>query len=246
MRFSKFLNEKQETSDINSKVIIILHRIFSAIPQTHIERDDTHIELNVGQAIKDKHFKPLNLGITNGGSVHCRFAVKSETSEYYILVTTPTFNKNMSTDEIIKLLETKELQKPLHDSVIKYFEYSKNDSLSEDDETEHEKNDQINKDYEPLYTELIQSIKNHLGEFHSAKEEIQKNMEQTSNEFKKETHGMALKHLEKQHKGESFQEFMGIIRKLPEAKFLDKLNPENKKLITNRLSDFYEHYFKNK
>lgn len=122
MRFSKFLTEKEEAENLSANVLIIMHRIFSAVEHTHIEKGDDMCEFNIGQAIKDKNFKSLNIAIKHGTKQYPRFAVKSDSDDYYIVIESPKYSNDLQRDDIIAILESNSLKEPLHDAITHFFE----------------------------------------------------------------------------------------------------------------------------
>lgn len=242
MRFSKFLTEKEEAENLSANVLIIMHRIFSAVEHTHIEKGEDMCEFNIGQAIKDKNFKSLNIAIKHGAKPSARFAVKSDSDDYYIVIESPKYSDDLQRDDIIAILESNSLKQPLHDAITHFLKYARDEFDEKNVPTHHEQKTDANENVDQKYDELVKIIKSRLDDHHSAAAEIDRQSKQTSNAFKQDSFKMALEKLKEETHGKDFKGFMSIVNKLPEGQFIKELESELKKKILSRLEDYYEHY----
>lgn len=242
MRFSKFLTEKEEVNNLSANILIVMHRIFSAIELTHIEKHDGMCELNIGQAIKDKNFKALNIAVQTGKKLSAKFAVKDGDDDYYIVVTSPKYNDNSSREDITAILEEEDLKAPLHDAIKNFLKYAKNDFNEKNVPSAHEEKVDSNKNVDQKYEDLIKAVKLKLEDHNKTTQEINRQSQITSNNFKKDSYAMAIDKLKKETHGSNFKEFLSIVSKLPEGKFIALLDKDVKPKILSRLEDYYEHY----
>ncbi len=242
MRFSRFLTEKQEAQELSANVLIIMHRIFSAVEHTHIEKTEGMCEFNIGQAIKDKNFKSLNVAIKSGSTPSARFAVKSDGNEYYIVIESPKYSEDLQRGDIIDILESQSLKQPLHDAITHFLKYARDEFDEKNTPTHHEQKTDANANADQHYDKLVKVIKSRLEDHNAAAAEIDRQSKQTSNSFKQDSFKMALDKLKEDTHGKDFKGFMSIINKLPEGQFIKELESELKKKILSRLEDYYEHY----
>jgi hypothetical protein len=242
MRFSKFLTEKEEANNLSANVLIIMHRIFAAVEQTHIEKSDGMCEFNIGQAIKDKDLKSLNIAIKKGPAPSAKFAVKSDGDDYYIVIETPKYEENLEREDIIAILESASLKTPLHDAITHFLKYARDEFDEKNVPSHHEQKTDANQNVEQKYDALIKTVKSRLEDHHSAAAEIDRQSKQTSNAFKQDSFKMALEKLKEETHGKDFKGFLSIVNKLPEGGFIKELEGDLKKKILSRLEDYYEHY----
>lgn len=242
MRFSKFLTEREEADNLSANILIIMHRIFAAVEHTHIEKSEDMSEFNIGQAIKDKNFKTLNIAIKHGVKPTAKFAVKSDGDDYYIVIESPNYKAELSREEITAILENEALKTPLHNAITHFLKYAKNEFDEKNVPTHHEQKTDSNENVEQKYDTLIKTFKSKLEDHHAAASEIDRQSKQTSNTFKKDSFKIALDKLKEETHGKDFKGFLSIVSKLPEGEFIKHLESDVKKKILSRLEDYYEHY----
>lgn len=235
-KFLSFICEKKNYS--KEEALLVLHKIYGGIDNCHIEKNDKYYEINIGQMIKDKNYKSLNLVFRKGNNVG--LAVKNSDDYFYLIVELPDFTPEISRQDLLSRIEQKKIADKILMNIQKFISEMGDEFHDKNKETVHEIRSKDNEEYESRYDNLIKAFNNSISEYKKAIENI--NQQVNGNIAKQTAANMAKKTLKNEYFGENFKKFLSIIKKLPEAKFIDNLESETKKKILKRLEDYYDHY----
>jgi len=238
-KFGIFLFEKN--NGIEQEATITLHKIYGGFEFAHLVKKNNYIETNVGQMIKDKNYKSLDLVIKKGES-NVRVAAKNSSQNFFIVVEDPKFDMSLSRQDLLNIIENKDISKKMTTALIRFINELKDEFHDSNKETMSELRTKDNNEVEKRYEELINAFQSRVEEYKKAVEQIDSEHSKSANIAKQTAGNMAKKALKNEFFGDNFSAFMSILKKLPEAKFIANLESETKKKIEHRLENFYDHY----
>lgn len=236
-RFASFLLEK--TNANQEEATLALHKIYGGFDTAHLERKPNHSELNIGQVIKDKNYKTLNM-VFRTGSDNVRLATKGD--EFYIVVEFPKYTNELDRSEILKKIEEQKTAAKINSCIVKFLNEARDEFHEKNVETSHEVRSKDNDEVDGRYDALMKAFANKLEEYKSAIAELDKTANGTANAAKHTSVNMAKQAIKKEYFGDSFKRFLSILAQLPEGKFITNLESETKKKVLARLENFYDHY----
>jgi hypothetical protein len=235
-KFLSYICEKKNYS--KEEAILVLHKIYGGIDNCHIEKENNYFEINVGQMIKDKNYKSLNLIFRKGNNVG--LAVKNSDDYFYLVVELSDFSMETSRQDLLSKIEEKEVADKIVTNIQKFISEIADEFHEKNKETVHEIRGKDNEEFEQRYDNLIKAFNRSIEEYKKA---IQNIDDQVNGNMAKQTAAnMAKKTLKNEYFGENFKKFLSIINKLPEAKFISNLESETKKKVLSRLENYYDHY----
>lgn len=236
-RFASFLLEK--TNANQEEATLALHKIYGGFDTAHLEKKSNHSELNVGQVIKDKNYKTLNM-VFRTGSDNVRLATKGD--EFYIVIEFPKYTNELDRVEILKKIEEQKTAAKINAAILRFLNEAKDEFHEKNVETSHEVRSKDNDEVDGRYDALMKAFSNKLAEYKSAVAELDKTANGTANAAKHTSVNMAKQAIKKEYFGDSFKRFLSILSQLPEGKFISNLESETKKKVLSRLENFYDHY----
>jgi hypothetical protein len=236
-RFISFLLEK--TNAYQEEAILVLHKIYGGLDTAHIEKKSNFCELNIGQVIKDKNYKTLNLAFRSGPD-NVRLATKKD--EFYIVVDFPDYNHEITRAELLKKIEDKKTAIKIKDIIIRFLTEIRDEFDEKNKETAHEILNKDDHEVDKRYDELMKAYSQKLKEYKSAIENLDKIADSTANIAKQTSINMAKETIKKEYLGDNFKKFLSILTKLPQGRFISNLESDMKKKILARLENFYDHY----
>ncbi len=233
MSFKQFLIERH----VNGKYNIAFHKLLSALDSAHVEASEGKFEFNFGSVIKDSTFTNLNVRISKGSQDYVKFG-SNNSGKYYIVVSTTKLPERMELDTFLSSNET------VKNKFVQFLaDYTANHlNPNEIEKNKHEKTEELydKGNYETKYSELVSSIEKKFQEYNKAIEELDKNYKSTTNDLKKSSIEMAKENLRKEYFGNSDNEFIKIVMKMPEAEFITLLDKDMKDKTVKRLNSFYD------
>jgi vacuolar-type H+-ATPase subunit I/STV1 len=236
-RFASFLLEK--TNANQEEATLVLHKIYGGFDTAHIEKKPNHSELNVGQVIKDKNYKTLNM-VFRAGQENARLASKGD--EFFIVVEYPKYSGEVSRDDLLNKIEEQQMAGKVKQAIVKFLDEARDEFHEKNKETTYEIKSKDNDEVDARYDALMKAYANKLNEYKSAIAELDKTANSTANAAKQTSANMAKQAIKKEYFGDSFKRFLSILTQLPEGKFISNLESETKKKVLARLENFYDHY----
>lgn len=236
-RFASFLLEKANANQ--EEATLALHKIYGGFDTAHIEKKPNHSELNVGQVIKDKNYKTLNM-VFRKGKGNVRLATKGD--EFYIVIEFPSYTNETDRNTLLKKIENQKIAPKVNAAILRFLNEARDEFHEKNRETTHEVKSKDNEEVDARYDGLMTAYTNKLTEYKSAIAELDKTAGSTANTAKHTSVNMAKQAIKKEYFGDSFKRFLSILMQLPEAKFISNLESEIKKKILARLENFYDHY----
>lgn len=244
MKFKEYLtlavlNEAHKSYE--NEATLILHKITDMIDDAHVDYTENQIKFNVGQLIKKGKYKNLGVVIRKSSSNKMRFGIANQSGQMAIVIDTIKFPQRHMIDDFLNNKNNAEkFVKAFHE----YLEIGHNHN-SEENEIELTSHEQKNKNntresFETSYNALVKAINEKIKEFKSVTREVESQVNATGHHGKRLMLKTTINKLIKEYFGSSEREFNGIVGKLPEAKFIQTLQPDLKKKVLSRITDFYE------
>jgi len=236
-RFASFLLEK--TNANQEEATLVIHKIYGGLDTAHIDKKPNHCELNVGQVIKDKNYKTLNM-VFRKGKDNVRLATKGD--EFYIVVEFSTYSNDLSRENLQNKIEEPAIADKIKSLIVRFLTEARDEFNEKNKETSYEIKNKDNNEVDARYDALMKAYAEKLNEYKRAIGELDRTASTTANAAKQTSANMAKQAIKKEYFGDSFKRFLSIMMQLPEAKFISNLESETKKKVLARLENFYDHY----
>lgn len=236
-RFVSFLEGKQKNN--KEEALLVLHKLYGGFDTTHIEKKSNHFEINVGQVVKDKNYKSLNI-VFKKGPQNVRLATRNSNQDFYIVIEFPQFTTEMTHQDLLNKIEEKETGDKLHQVFEKFLNEAKDEFHDSNRATVHEIRSKDNQEFDKRYDDLMKAFQAKVTEYKSAIADLDNTA--NANVAKSAAVNMAKKSMKVEYFGDNFKKFLSNLMQLPEAKFINNLESETKKKILARLENFYDHY----
>jgi len=240
MNFKQFLIEYAKP--VANESDIIYQKILDNLDHGHVDFTPEKVSLNVATIIKNSKYNNLHLVVRHGRGHTVRLGKDKDNKSVIVIDVT---GKLPTRKNLIRFFELPRYADKIKLQLKRYFELHHNmDSPNGNPEEKGSKYEQVkdaNKNFEQHYEKFIKAIEQKILKYYEAKNDLHDRQKRTGNTGKQEILNAATKHLFSTEIGGSFDEFKGIVMKLPEAAFTKYLEPEYKKKFTARLESFYEH-----
>lgn len=224
---------------VTNEVDLILNKLIDMLDNAHVDKRDNGYEFNVGQVTKSTNYDGLDVVIRFGQSPNVRYGKKKNEGNCVIVI---DVQEEVARVDLDDLIESKEVASKFKAELLKFL---KSDYKVDGDKSPYHKNEKVagantRESFEDSYYSLIDAIKSSIEKYTEAKKEIDSQIDQTASAAKQEVLRISLQNLKKESVGSSEKEFIKIMMRLPEAKFADLLEKEQKKKLLSRLADYYE------
>jgi hypothetical protein len=232
MRFKDFLLIEKKDS-IEHAAELICHKIHDMVDNSHVESEDGSVSFDLGRVIKNTSYKGVTVVITN-----------NQDSDGDIVVVT---NEKIDRSNLKQLIANKKVYDNLLQNVKEFLVYNHDyKDASEEDLSTHEKQalHSSKETFDQKYDALIKAFKESLTTLTDEVAELNKELENTGLNSKRESIKQAIKILVDEKVGKDYKDFQKKILKLKEADFVAHISGDLKKMLQSRLHDFYEGYLR--
>lgn len=245
MSFTTFitLNEGEYINKAN----LIFQSFIDNIKTSHYNKEDTSLSFNIGKTIKIAKFSDLELVIReNQNSNDVKLGKRRNSGTFAIVV---DMKQIPNVIELENKLEHPTIMRPIVKAIEDYLEKKLHDNISSNEEsgymTDYEKRKNFNQRefFEENYQKLIRALKEKYSELKKMLNNFDRQIKNTDNSSRKVTLEMAADKLKSEYIGKSFKDFqnkaMAILDDIS-PDFKNNLDKDNKKILEDRLKQFYE------
>lgn len=238
MNFKKFLVEQNKA--LSNEIDLVYQQILDNLDEGHVHFEDGKLLFNVGKIIKNNIYNNLDFVIRVQNSHNVRLGKDKQNKSAIVVDTTGQLPDRK---KLNSFLESARYSGKIKSELRRYFKlhHEEQKTQGSDSSTSYEKQKTVNTNFEDHYEQLVHAIEQKLLHTSHARDDLMKQHDSTGNIGKQEIIKAASKHLIDTELGTNFNKFKGIALKLPEAEFIQHLDPAAKKKILSRLESYYEH-----
>lgn len=238
MQFKDYLIERINNS--HNEADIVLHQVMNNVDESHVDYGDDRLDFNIGIMIKRSAYSRLYLTIIKSKTNSVKLAKNMQKDGYSIVVNSTSYPKRMQIDDFIG---KKAIYNLIKNELIIFIENYKSDK--NEFNTSYETNKEINTDehFEKLYNTVIAEMKKRISEYKDIAADIQKQIEETANEEKRQILVRSLEKLKDEYFGDTFKKFKKIAAEAIDVD-MTRFEKEYKKKFDTRLEDFYQYVIK--
>ena len=234
MKFSQFITEN---NTIKSEATLVIHQIISMLDKGHVDMSDKAIRFLVGPLVRKTNYNNIELVVRVGQKADAKLAKKKDGSYAIVIDTTGRLPKRK---EIDTLLAKPELYNKIVTAFQRYLSnYYQNDPESEkqyDDEIEDDNTSNFEENYEKLIADFTEK---NIKKYEEAVGHAHSQIEQSANLIHTGTKDLVTQKLIQNHLGNTFEEFMTVIKELEPFSKFEKIDKELKEKLDARLKTFY-------
>lgn len=236
MNFKQFLVEKVKNDRLFSQVAY--QKLLDNLDLGHINYSKNRLEFSIGRIIKDSRLDNLFMVIRKESEDSVKYAsYKNKEDEKVIVIDTQKYPKRINVDKFLSN------DPKLHKAVLKYISKFVGETEFDDEpknDIEFKKTYNTKEKFEEAYEKLMDVINKINAEYTSASNELDNESAKSINYAKRLAFNQAREHLKDDYFGNSSKEFISILSKTEEGKFINHLEKEFKNMLMSRLDDFYE------
>jgi hypothetical protein len=232
MRFSTYLTESKS---LKNEATLVLHKIIHMVDNGHVDMSENDIRFAVGPMIHKGAYDKLKVVVRKADKVGVRLGKVRDGEGAVIVVDT---KKLPARDKIDSLLSETEVFNGFVEAFVQYLQ-KLHDHDAEHDKYAPEKEVEHSGNFEENYNALIAEFNEKLSEYENAHGEVHSHVNNNANVIKHETTKLSIKQLQKDYLGNTEDEFMSIVKKLPGYNKFDHLAKELKTKLESRLKSYY-------
>ena len=228
---------------MRNKAYLLVEAFIDNLKDAHYSTSTNQMVFNVGRTAKLSKFSGLDLVIRKNTSQRIRLAKRRNKESYAVVI---DVKEMPSITELEPFLEKKSIMFHVVEEVEKYMDLLSNTiESSTTSMTDYEKVKHYNskEEFEKVYQELVKRLSEKKGELDKLVKNFEKQMEETGNPSRKSTLKLAIDKLKSDYLGKTYRDFLKIaFEELNNISpdFKENLDKDNKKILENRLKQFYE------
>ena len=224
-----------------NKATLIYQAFIDNLESAHYNRDESILSFNVGKATKISKFSDLELVLRQSHSTNIQLGKRNSTGNFAVVI---DLRELPAIPELEKVLEKPEVMRPAVAAIENYLTMSKGspkkEYMTDYEKTKHFNNREI---FEETYQKLITKLQEKKRELAKLISNFEEQKKQTENSSRRVTLDMAIDKLKADYLGKTAKEFLSKAYKLLdelEPDFRNNLDKDKKKILEDRLKQFYE------
>lgn len=241
MSLRKFIQLNE--GEYANKATLIYQAFIDNLETAHYNKDESLLSFNVGKAAKIAKFSDLELVLRKSNTESVKLGKRKSSGNFAVVI---DLAELPPIPELEKVLERPQVMRPAVTAIESYLNMrrgrgsAKGEYMTDYEKTKHFNNREI---FEETYQALINKLREKKAELDKIVSKFEEEKKQTDNSSRKVTLDMAIEKVKADYMGKNAKEFLSKAYKVLEEiepDFKNNLDKDKKKVLEDRLKQFYE------